>query len=391
MIRRPPRSTLFPYTTLFRSGDDAELPVREPAAARELGEDRGEGAERERVREAQQAQEHDQRGHKALYGKPLAHGQAQDDTPGGDGPGGAPDPRSPRGAQRRRRELCPRSQRGGRDDRRPAGGARGRHDRRGARLLHRRRPRGARPWGVRHGRLRPLGGRDDGEGADPPRRARLGAHGRALRPREPRRGSCRLRARAGGHGRAFPRPAAVERDREQASHDARLRPRLRDVPEGDGRRPRRVRRVPRAPPCDGGDPGAKARGDVMLLPTSVVGSHGLPGWVWLAREAMEAGRMGAVDLRELVEDATQAALLDQERAGVDVVTTGEMMRVRFIVGFYDRLTGIRALEPARKLGAPLWDTNTPFEVTATVTAPEGLGIVEEWKLARANAGKPVVE
>src|SRR5882724_4489503 len=132
-------------------------------------------------------------------------------------------------------------------------------------------------------------------------------------------------ARAGGHGRAFPRPAAVERDREQASHDARLRPRRRDVPEGDGSRPRRVRRVPRAPPCDGGDPGAKARGDVMLLPTSVVGSHGLPGWVWLAREAMEAGRMGAVDLRELVEDATQAALLDQERAGVDVVTTGEMM------------------------------------------------------------------
>src|SRR3712207_7962817 len=26
MIRRPPRSTLFPYTTLFRSGDRPELP-----------------------------------------------------------------------------------------------------------------------------------------------------------------------------------------------------------------------------------------------------------------------------------------------------------------------------------------------------------------------------
>ena len=49
----------------------------------------------------------------------------------------------------------------------------------------------------------------------------------------------------------------------------------------------------------------------MKLPTSVVGSHGLPGWVWLAREAMEAGRLGALDLRELMEDATQAALLDQ--------------------------------------------------------------------------------
>jgi 5-methyltetrahydropteroyltriglutamate--homocysteine methyltransferase len=126
---------------------------------------------------------------------------------------------------------------------------------------------------------------------------------------------------------------------------------------------------------------------MMLLPTSVVGSHGLPGWVWLAREAMEAGRLGALDVRELMEDATQAALLDQERAGVDVPTTGEMMRVRFIIGFYDRITGIRALPAARKLGQPLWDTNTPFEVTESIGAPAGLGIVEEFKLARALTSK----
>jgi 5-methyltetrahydropteroyltriglutamate--homocysteine methyltransferase len=126
---------------------------------------------------------------------------------------------------------------------------------------------------------------------------------------------------------------------------------------------------------------------MMLLPTSVVGSHGLPGWVWLAREAMEAGRLGALDVHELMEDATQAALLDQERAGVDVLTTGEMMRVRFIIGFYDRITGIRALPAARKLGQPLWDTNTPFEVTESISAPAGLGIVEEFKLARAMTTK----
>ena len=125
----------------------------------------------------------------------------------------------------------------------------------------------------------------------------------------------------------------------------------------------------------------------MLLPTSVVGSHGLPGWVWLAREAMEAGRLGALDVRELMEDATQAALLDQERAGVDVLTTGEMMRVRFIIGFYDRITGIRTLPAARKLGQPLWDTNTPFEVTESISAPAGLGIVEEFKLARSLTTK----
>jgi 5-methyltetrahydropteroyltriglutamate--homocysteine methyltransferase len=127
----------------------------------------------------------------------------------------------------------------------------------------------------------------------------------------------------------------------------------------------------------------------MLLPTSVVGSHGLPGWVWLAREAMEAGRLGAVDVRELLEDATQVALLDQERAGIDVLTTGEMGRVRFIIGFYDRLSGIRALPAPRRLGQPLWDTNTPFEVVDKISAPSGLGIVEEFTVARTLTAKPL--
>src|SRR5437899_2116631 len=101
------------------------------------------------------------------------------------------------------------------------------------------------------------------------------------------------------------------------------------------------------------------------LPTSVVGSHGLPGWVWLAREAMDQDRLGQSDLRELMEDATLVALADQERAGVDVVSTGEMMRVRFIIGFYDHITGIKTLPAPRKPGQPLWDTNTPFVITVS--------------------------
>src|SRR2546429_3426955 len=45
MIRRPPRSTLFPYTTLFRShrdirgGDDSYLPVCRQHEARQPGAD----------------------------------------------------------------------------------------------------------------------------------------------------------------------------------------------------------------------------------------------------------------------------------------------------------------------------------------------------------------
>src|SRR5256885_8587532 len=36
MIRRPPRSTLFPYTTLFRSGRDPEFAVQEQPMAEEF-------------------------------------------------------------------------------------------------------------------------------------------------------------------------------------------------------------------------------------------------------------------------------------------------------------------------------------------------------------------
>jgi 5-methyltetrahydropteroyltriglutamate--homocysteine methyltransferase len=104
---------------------------------------------------------------------------------------------------------------------------------------------------------------------------------------------------------------------------------------------------------------------------------------------MEAGRLGPIDVRELMEDATQAALLDQERAGIDVVTTGEMGRMRFIIGFYDRFTGIRTLDAPRKLGQPLWDTNTPFEVNEKIAAPQGLGIVEEFQLARSLTTRPL--
>src|SRR3712207_7405358 len=38
MIRRPPRSTLFPYTTLFRSGGQAQLPHRGGRRRRTAGE-----------------------------------------------------------------------------------------------------------------------------------------------------------------------------------------------------------------------------------------------------------------------------------------------------------------------------------------------------------------
>src|SRR3712207_7293415 len=41
MIRRPPRSTLFPYTTLFRSGHDSVGPLEDEAFVGQLGQEGG--------------------------------------------------------------------------------------------------------------------------------------------------------------------------------------------------------------------------------------------------------------------------------------------------------------------------------------------------------------
>src|SRR3712207_7955626 len=58
MIRRPPRSTLFPYTTLFRSeGPGGDVAEPDPAAPGELGRSRGR-VEQEQVRRPAEAEEH---------------------------------------------------------------------------------------------------------------------------------------------------------------------------------------------------------------------------------------------------------------------------------------------------------------------------------------------
>src|SRR5437016_7131678 len=64
MIRRPPRSTLFPYTTLFRSPGDRRLFARPGCAARRAGHARPhelarpDDRQHRRARRARRSEEH---------------------------------------------------------------------------------------------------------------------------------------------------------------------------------------------------------------------------------------------------------------------------------------------------------------------------------------------
>jgi 5-methyltetrahydropteroyltriglutamate--homocysteine methyltransferase len=126
-----------------------------------------------------------------------------------------------------------------------------------------------------------------------------------------------------------------------------------------------------------------------ILPTSVVGSHGIPGWVHLTRDEAARGTLAAADLAEVYDDATKLALLDQERAGVDVVSDGEMRRLHFIQGFYSRLNGLHAVGIERRLGAVGYDQVPGYVVRDRVTAPDGLGIVSDFTYARSQTQKPL--
>jgi 5-methyltetrahydropteroyltriglutamate--homocysteine methyltransferase len=129
--------------------------------------------------------------------------------------------------------------------------------------------------------------------------------------------------------------------------------------------------------------------DLPLLPTSTTGAYCVPSWLQASREPMRAGAFGTFDIQETFDDAVLVALDDQLRAGIDVVTDGEMRRLDFIMGFYERLENVRPAAPFRKIGFPFYDAVTLYETTGQVRAPQGLGCVEEVQFLRRLTDRPV--
>jgi len=95
---------------------------------------------------------------------------------------------------------------------------------------------------------------------------------------------------------------------------------------------------------------ARAAGDGELLVTTVVGSYPQPSWL-IDRErlserlpprvrARELWRVPEPYLEEAQDDATRLAVADLERAGVDVITDGEMRRESYSNRFATALEGV---------------------------------------------------
>jgi 5-methyltetrahydropteroyltriglutamate--homocysteine methyltransferase len=98
----------------------------------------------------------------------------------------------------------------------------------------------------------------------------------------------------------------------------------------------------------------------MLLPTTVVGSYPQPDWL-IDRDklthlppvrvrAQELWRVPEPWLEEAQDDATVLAIRDMERAGIDIITDGEIRRESYSNRFATALSGVDLDNPATVSG-----------------------------------------
>src|ERR1700693_2014414 len=97
-----------------------------------------------------------------------------------------------------------------------------------------------------------------------------------------------------------------------------------------------------------------------LLPTSLVGSYAQPEWLIDRQKlagrfpprvrARELWRVAPEFLGQAQDDATLLAIRDQERAGLDIITDGEMRRESYSNRFATALDGVDIDNPGTALG-----------------------------------------
>ncbi|MEC5383320.1 5-methyltetrahydropteroyltriglutamate--homocysteine methyltransferase [Aurantimonas sp. C2-6-R+9] len=134
-----------------------------------------------------------------------------------------------------------------------------------------------------------------------------------------------------------------------------------------------------------------------LLPTSLVGSYAQPDWLIDRKKlgmrfpprvrAQELWRIDPEWLEEAQNDATLIAIRDQERAGLDIITDGEMRRESYSNRFATALEGIDIDNPGTALDRSGHPNPVP-RVTGPIRRMHPVE-VKDVKFLRANTDRRV--
>jgi 5-methyltetrahydropteroyltriglutamate--homocysteine methyltransferase len=136
----------------------------------------------------------------------------------------------------------------------------------------------------------------------------------------------------------------------------------------------------------------------QILPTTLVGSYSQPDWLIDRKRladivpprarARELWRVEEPWLEQAQDDATILAIRDQERAGLDIITDGEMRRESYSNRFATELDGMDSDNPAQV------PARTPgrFQIVPRVVGKirrKGPVQVRDAEFLRANTDRPI--
>lgn len=128
-------------------------------------------------------------------------------------------------------------------------------------------------------------------------------------------------------------------------------------------------------------------GSDPLLPTTVVGSYSVPEWLERLKTDFYQHRLSRQHLDEMHDVAIKAALKDQERAGIDIVSDGELRRDNDIDYLLARMPGVRVPNTAK---AYYYDY---YQAVVSDPLPSGdpvhLGLVEDFRFTRGQTDRRI--
>src|SRR5581483_8479145 len=122
--------------------------------------------------------------------------------------------------------------------------------------------------------------------------------------------------------------------------------------------------------------------NLPILPTTVVGSYCMPDWLERLKTEYFARRISRQDLDEIHDTVVKAAIKDQELAGLDILTDGELRRDNMIDFFVERLPGVEIDRHSKKYYYDFYDSVIR---TKLPTAP--LGLVSDFEFLRSNTNR----
>lgn len=134
----------------------------------------------------------------------------------------------------------------------------------------------------------------------------------------------------------------------------------------------------------------KPQQQVPPLATTVVGSYSVPEWLERLKTDYYQRRISGAYLQEIHEVAIKAAIKDQERAGVDIISDGELRRDNDVDYFLARMPGVEIPRRAKSFYSDY------YEAVVAQPIPEHdesgslpLGLVDDFLFTREYTDHPI--